>query len=59
VGAFGVDLDKASPVRATLFEKRDGSAFLLKWDRWVAELSATQGKELLADLQAALGTTKD
>ncbi len=53
--AFVVDVD-GQPVTIEIFERGTGDGQLARVGRWVFELSATQSKELLGDIDAALGS---
>jgi hypothetical protein len=45
---------RGRPQVLQLFERTDGEGYLVKVDDWLLELSQTQGKELVEDLDAAL-----
>jgi hypothetical protein len=55
VASFEVDVvDKQAPVTIEVLERTDGAGHLVRADAWTFELTETQSKELLDDLEALL-----
>ena len=54
VATITVDLDGGAKVALELLERVDAAGHLIKLDDWLFEITETQGKELLEDLDALL-----
>lgn len=54
VASVRVDIEGRGPVGIEVLERADGAGHLVRTEGWTFEISQTQGKELLEDLDAAL-----